>query len=43
MAGITSQYLDALENGRENNPSLKVLAGLCKALEVELAELFMDV
>lgn len=38
-AGITLQYYQSLESGRANNPTLKVLVGLARALGLEVSEL----
>lgn len=38
--GITPQYLAALENGREYNPSKQVMDKLAEALNCSLEELF---
>jgi transcriptional regulator with XRE-family HTH domain len=37
--GVTQAYIAKLESGASDNPSLAVLTGLARALNVELADL----
>ena len=38
-AGVTHAYMSMLESGAEDNPSLKVLKAIAKALKVKVGEL----
>lgn len=38
--GISRYYLNALENGRANNPSIQIMKNLAAALDTTVEELF---
>lgn len=40
QAGITSQYLMNLENGKSKNPSIRVMREIAKVLNSQVQELF---
>lgn len=40
--GLSKEYISALERGITDNPSLKVMKKLSKALGVSVTELFFD-
>ncbi|MCW6111625.1 helix-turn-helix transcriptional regulator [Clostridium sporogenes] len=40
--GISIQYLNALENGRANNPSIPVMKKISEILEIPVQELFFN-
>lgn len=42
QAGITSQYLMNLENGKSKNPSIRVMREIAKVLNSQVQELFFD-
>ncbi len=45
LVGATPFYISYLESGRKNNPSVKVMAGLFKALDMNKEEIehFLDI
>ena len=41
--GISTQYLAKLEQGKNNNPSLKVMQNIANVLNLNIQELFVEV